>query len=119
MRLVIMAALALAAAACDATAPDADNTERNERDRNTNRLTPGDQGENEIDRTITQQIRQQVVGRDDLSMSAANVKIITVRGVVTLRGPVRSEQEKATIAALAERVTNVQRVDNQLEIAAN
>jgi osmotically-inducible protein OsmY len=94
----------------------ADNTKKNERDTG-NTLTPGDQAENEADRTITQQIRQAVVGKDSLSMNAKNVKIITANGVVTLRGPVKTPDEKAEIAAIAQRTSGVTRVDNQIEIA--
>lgn len=97
----------------------ADNTKRNERDRNVNALTPGDQEENEADRTLTQRVRQEVVKQDALSMTAKNVKIITRNGVVTLRGPVRSEEERSQIARIAQSVGGVGRVDNQLEIASN
>jgi hyperosmotically inducible protein len=128
MKHLLFVVLVVAAAACDRTdrtesegraeSPAADNTERNERDQNLDTLTPGDQAENEQDRTITQRVRQEVVGRDDLSTTAENVKIITVDGVVTLRGPVSNEQEQSTIAAIAQRVDGVKRVDNQLEIAS-
>lgn len=97
----------------------ADNTGKNERDRTVAALTPGDQGGSEADRTVTQRIRQGVVDSDSLSVNGKNVKIITVDGVVTLRGPVKSDQEKSQIAAIARGVDGVKRVDNQLEIAAN
>jgi osmotically-inducible protein OsmY len=96
------------------TAPD--NTGRNVRDRSGATLTPGDQAENEADRTLTQRIRQAVVADDALSTSAKNVKIITVNGVVTLRGPVNSPQEKESIAAKAHHIAGMNNVDNQLEI---
>lgn len=103
-----------------ASAPNvaADNTKKNEGDQGASALTPGDQAENAVDRTITQQIRQVVVKEDDLSSDGKNVKIITVDGVVTLRGPVQNAQEKVLIAAAARRVEGVKRVDDQLEIAA-
>lgn len=97
----------------------ADNTDKNERDRSTHALTPGDQGGSEADRTVTQQIRQGLVKSDALSMTAKNVKIITVDGVVTLRGPVKSTDERSQIAAIAQGVGGVKRVDNQLEVATN
>jgi hypothetical protein len=100
------------------TAP-ADNTDRNERDRAGTTLTPGDQGGSEADRTVTQQIRQGVVDDDALSMTSKNVKIVTVDGVVTLRGPVKTAAEKATIASIAQKVAGVKRVDNQLETSPN
>jgi osmotically-inducible protein OsmY len=119
---ILFFGLLLAATGCDkgsaATAP-ADNTKTNERDRNTAALTPGDQGENDIDRTITQKIRQGVMKDDALSMTAKNIKIITANSVVTLRGPVKSDKEQSDILSIARGTDGVKRVDNQLEIAAN
>ena len=103
----------------DTRAVDADNTGRNARDADGNTLTPLDQGESEADRTITQQIRKAVVDHDQLSTNAKNVKIITQNGVVTLRGPVKSQEEKATIASVAQKTGGVKRVENQLEIEHN
>ena len=98
---------------------EADNSGRNVRDRNDATKTPGDQAENEADRTITQNIRQAIVGDDSLSTNGKNVKIITADGNVTLRGPVASEKEKSTIAAKAQQIAGVKQVDNQLEVATN
>jgi len=97
----------------------ADNTKKNERDREGSTVTPIDQSETEADRTITQNIRQEVVGKGGLSMNAKNVKIVTAGGVVTLRGPVQTAAEKADIASIAQTTAGVTRVDNQLEIAAS
>ena len=97
-------------------AVEADNTGRNVRDRSDVTKTPTDQAENEADRVITQTIRQNIVADSSLSTNAKNVKIITVDGTVTLRGPVKSEKEKADIVARAQQVAGVKRVDNQLEI---
>lgn len=102
-----------------AGAADADNTKRNARDADGNTLTPMDQGESEADRTITQNIRKAVVDHDSLSTNAKNVKIITQNGVVTLRGPVKSPEEKAAIAGVAQKTGGVKRVENQLEIEHN
>jgi len=96
---------------------DADNTARNERDSAGATATPVDQGQNETDLSITAKIRQSVVDDKALSVNAENVKIITNSGTVTLRGPVKSEQEKSAIEAKAKQVAGVTRVDNQLEIA--
>ena len=103
----------------DAAAADADNTKRNARDADGHTLTPLDQGGSEADRTITQQIRKEVVASDRLSTNAKNVKIITQDGVVTLRGPVKSPEEKAAIASVATKTSGVKRVDNQLEVERN
>lgn len=99
------------------TAPD--NTGTNVRDRDDQTLTPLDQSESEADRTLTQRIRQAVVADDTLSTNAKNVKIITTNGRVTLRGPVKSEQEKAAIAAKAQQIAGAGNVENQLEITGD
>jgi hyperosmotically inducible periplasmic protein len=96
------------------TAPD--NTGRNVRDRGGVTLTPGDQSENEADRTLTQEIRKAVVADDSLSTMAKNIKIITVDGVVTLRGPVQSPQEREAIQMKAQQLAGIDRIDNQLEV---
>ncbi len=101
------------------TAPTAaDNTEKNVRDRSGATLTPGDQSTTEADLALTQQIRQAVVADASLSTNAHNVKIITMNGVVTLRGPVSSVQEKANIDAKAQQIAGATKVKNELEIAA-
>ena len=99
------------------TAVAPDNTGRNERDRNDATKTPGDQSESEADRTISQNIRKAVTADDSLSTNGKNVKIITVDGVVTLRGPVKSEAEKTNIESKAKQIAGVKNVENQLEIA--
>jgi hyperosmotically inducible periplasmic protein len=100
-------------------ATDADNTARNQRDRDAATQTSGDQAENPADRQISANIRRAVVADESLSSNAHNVKIITSNGVVTLRGPVKSAQEKAAIEAKAKQVAGVQSVTNQLEVEAN
>ncbi len=78
--------------------------------------TAENQKENEADLKTTQQIRQAVVEDDTLSITGKNVKIITANGFVTLRGPVKSLQEKASIGDKAERIAGIAKVDNQLEV---
>jgi hyperosmotically inducible periplasmic protein len=95
---------------------DADNTGKNVRDRDDRSVTPGDQGGSAGDRELTANIRKAIVDDDSLSTYAHNVKIVTNDGVVTLRGPVKSEKEKAMIVAKAQHVPGVKRVDNQLEV---
>lgn len=98
---------------------DYDNTGINTRDRDLSRKTPLDQSESEADRTITQRIRQSIMSDDALSTNAKNIKIITVRGIVTLRGPVASSQEKDAIERKVKDVQGIIRVDNQLEVTRN
>ena len=79
-------------------------------------MTPGDQLENEADRTITQKIRQAVMQDEALSTNAKNVKIVTMNGIVVLRGPVNSEQERAEIERKVRTIAGVRNVDNQIEV---
>ena len=80
-------------------------------------LTAGDQSENETDRLITQQIRQAVVADPELSIMAKNCTIITINGMVTIRGSVNNATERLSIKSKAEMITGVQKVDNLLEIS--
>jgi hypothetical protein len=93
-----------------------DNTKVNERDRSSAALTPTDQRENETDLKITQHVRQAVMADGSLSFTAKNVKIITQGGKVTLRGPVKTVQERDAIDAAARKVAGVTQVDNQIEV---
>jgi hyperosmotically inducible periplasmic protein len=93
-----------------------DSAGRYEPDRSGATLTPLDEGTSEADRTVTQLVRQRIIAQDGLSVDAQNVRIITRDGVVTLRGPVASPEEKARIATLTADATGVKRVDNQLEV---
>jgi hyperosmotically inducible periplasmic protein len=96
----------------------ADNSGVNKRDTSSAALTPMDQGGSESDRKITQQIRQDLMKDNSLSFTAKNVKIITVNGKVTLRGPVKSEAERSSIEAAARRAAGTgAQVDSQLEIS--
>lgn len=114
----LISALCFAAVAADEKKPAADNTEKNERDRSGESKTPGDQSNTPEDLKITQAIRQAVVKDDSLTMTAKNVKIITAGGRVTLRGPVKSAEEKMKIEALAKAAAGETKVDNQLEVKA-
>jgi hyperosmotically inducible periplasmic protein len=106
------------AAAQSPAAYSPDNTGRNVRDKDGTSLVPTDQSNEERDLQITRDVRQLLVSDPGLSGAARNVKIITVGRVVTLRGPVQSEEEKETIQKTAEIVRGVASVDNQLEISA-
>jgi hyperosmotically inducible protein len=122
MRSLVLActlAAALSWAPAIAGEYDADDTGKNVRDSGDETLTPADQGGSAADREVTANVRKAIVGDDALSMNAHNVKVITKNGVVTLRGPVASASEKASVAAKAHKVAGVKRVDNQLEIAKN
>jgi hyperosmotically inducible protein len=107
---------ATAATGDGASRPDADNTRVNKRDRGGATLTPMDQSNDHGDLTITQDIRKAVMADSSLSFSAKNVKIITQGGKVTLRGAVKSDQERKAIDDSARKVAGAGNVDNQLEV---
>ena len=52
-----------------------------------------------------------------LSTYAHNVKVIAQDGQVTLKGPVRTEDEKKTVEAKATEVAGAGHVTNQISIA--
>src|ERR1700720_460303 len=89
LSLLCVSAFSLAAIAEDT--PAADNTKKNQRDRSGETKTSGDQSNSSQDVKITAAIRRAVVRDHSLSMTAKNVKIITSNGMVTLRGPVKSD----------------------------
>ena len=98
-------------------AQPADNTGINKRDASPKELTAGQQGETKQDREITQKIRQAVIDDKSLSTNAHNVKIITVDGMVTLKGPVRSEDEKRVIEEKAAQIAGKDKIKSEIEIA--
>ena len=98
------------------TPPAADTTKTNERDRTANEPTADQQKDTRSDRDITQQIRRSIVNDKTLSTYAHNVKVITQHGQVTLKGPVRSEDEKKAIEAKAAEVAGENKVSSELNV---
>ena len=94
---------------------DRDNSAINKRDAELPTKTPLDQRENQSDINITAEIRKRVVDTQ-MSTNAQNVKIITQDGKVTLRGPVKTNDEKKRIEEIAWSVAGETKVDSQLEI---
>jgi osmotically-inducible protein OsmY len=98
------------------TRQDADNTRTNRRDRDDRSTLPTQQSNASADVDLVANVRKAIVGDDSLSVQAHNVKVIANGGVVVLRGPVGSAQEKARVQELASGVRGVNRVDNRLDI---
>lgn len=94
----------------------ADNTGVNVRDRGGATDTAQTQPNDAADRKLLAAVRRSVVRDKTLSTSAHNVKIVTKGGVVTLRGPVKSDAEKARIEKLALQIAGVVNVENQLDV---
>jgi hyperosmotically inducible periplasmic protein len=94
-----------------------DNTKTNQGDANKGATTADQQKMNPTDRNITKQIRSSIYKDKSLSTYAHNIKIISQDGKVTLKGPVRSEDEKINIEAKAAAVAGAANVTSQLEVA--
>ncbi|HLZ91847.1 MAG TPA: BON domain-containing protein [Candidatus Acidoferrum sp.] len=93
-----------------------DNTKTNKRDREQNARTADQQKMNPSDREITKKIRMAIHEDKVLSTYAHNIKIITQDGKVTLKGPVRSEEEKNNVGAKAAAVAGDGNVTNQIDV---
>ena|ERR1017187_1369698 len=98
------------------SAGSADNTTVNQRDRNSNEPTADQQKNNRSDRDITQQIRRAIMQDKSLSTYAHNVKVITQDGQVTLKGPVRSDDEKRAVEAKASEIAGENKVTSELDV---
>lgn len=93
-----------------------DNSGVNKRDRRDEEMTSDKQGQSKTDIELTRKIRRAIMEDDSLSTYGHNVKIIARNGMVTLKGPVHSEQEKAAIEAKAVAVAGAGKIKNELEI---
>ncbi len=94
-----------------------DNTEVNKRERSEQRLTADEQSWAAPDVELSRKIRRSIIDQDNLSLYAHNVKIITRDGAVTLKGPVRSENERTAVEQIATSIAGAGKVRNQLEVA--
>jgi len=94
----------------------ADNTRTNLRDRNANEPTADNQRDGQSDRDITRQIRQSIDKDHSLSSYAHNVKVVTQNGQVTLKGPVKSDEEKRAVEAKATAVAGEDNVTSELDV---
>ena len=84
---------------------------------NKNQKTTADNQTNaKSDRLLTAKIRRAIVADKGLSVYAHNVKIITLNGAVTLKGPVNSEEEKQKVASDAAGAASAEAITNQLTV---
>jgi len=89
-----------------------DNTKVNKQHENTADKASNADG----DLALMKNIRKAVMDDKSLSTYAHNTKIIAQGGKVTLKGPVNSAEEKATIEKLATEVAGSGNVVNQITI---
>ena len=95
----------------------ADNSKVNARDRAKGAVTADQQKENATDRTLVKKIRRSLMNDKSLSTYAHNVKVVSQGGQVTLKGPVRSAEEKRSVEAKAVEIAGAGRVTNEISIA--
>ena len=101
----------------DSMAPKPDNTKVNQRDRNAGEPTADNQKMNSTDREITRNIRKSIMADKSLSTYAHNIKIISQNGAVTLKGPVKTEDEKKSVLDKAIAVTgSADKVTDQISV---
>lgn len=116
---VFTGAMAISAGIAFAQTPQKppDNTKVNTRDRAKGAVTADQQKENATDRELTQKIRKSLMADKSLSTYAHNVKVVAQGGQITLKGPVRTEEEKRNVEAKAVEVAGAGHVVNQISIA--
>ena len=107
------ASVAVAQTSDSPTQPD--NTKINQRDRDPNQPTADKQNNDRSDRMLTKNIRRSIMADKSLSTNAHNIKIISQNGIVTVKGPVNSDDEKRAVIAKAVAVAgNVDKVTDQI-----
>jgi hyperosmotically inducible periplasmic protein len=101
----------------DQSSPPASNSPDNSAQNKAQGTTSDQQKENTADRMTTKKVRQALIADKSLSTYAHNVKIVTQNGVVTLKGPVGSQEEKQEVASkAADVVGSPDKVSNQLTV---
>jgi hyperosmotically inducible protein len=94
-----------------------DNSKSNKVDESNVTSTADTQTNRATDLDLTKRIRQSIVADRSLSTYAHNIKIVTVKGSVTLNGVVRSEDEKGAIEMKAANIAGQNKVTSDLKIA--
>ena len=101
----------------DPQQPAADNTKNNKGDQSSGSMTADKQKMNPADRDMTKKIRAALHNDASLSTYAHNIKIVSQDGKVTLKGPVRSDDEKSAVEAKATEIAGQGNVTNNLTVA--
>jgi hyperosmotically inducible protein len=105
-------------AAAQTPPPAADNTKANKAVVKKGQPTADQAKNSAADLDIMQKIRKAVMDDKSLSSYAHNVKVISQNQKVTLKGPVRSNEEKKNIEQKATDVVGAGNVTNQITIRA-
>ena len=73
----------------------------------------------DADRTLGQQVVQQLKTDPAMADTLAKIKFTIENGKVTLRGTVKSEDQKKKIESAVQQVTGVSSVDDQIQVGAS
>ncbi len=97
-------------------APEPDNTKKNlpANHKDANRADQQSNGSTDVE--LTRKIRKAITDDKSLSTYAHNVKIITRNGMVQLKGPVRSQEEKDAVGSKATEAAGASNVKNDLTV---
>ena len=101
----VWAMLALAAPPAPAIQPNDGNAQ-----------TADDQKNNKDDVALTAKVRKAIMDDKTLSVTAKNVKIIAQNGMITLKGEVKTEEEKNTIASRARDIAGANQVSDLITV---
>ncbi|MFZ6656451.1 BON domain-containing protein [Undibacterium sp. TJN19] len=101
------------------SASNVDNTAINHRDKYAANKTPEDQFNSPEDRNLLAAVRRSVIDDKSLSMMAHNIKIMVDAGKVTLRGPVKTADEKLKVEKIVQAVKGVSSINNSLDVKTN
>jgi osmotically-inducible protein OsmY len=93
-----------------------DNSKVNQQDQQPSEPTADQQKNNRSDIEITREIRRSLTQDKSLSTYAHNVKVIAQDGKVTLKGPVRSDDEKAAVLAKAAEVAGQSNINDEMTV---
>jgi hyperosmotically inducible protein len=96
--------------------PAGDNSKVNQRDQSKSEATADQQQNNRSDLEITKEIRHALTQDKSLSTYAHNVKVISQDGKVTLKGPVRSDDEKTAVIAKAAKVAGEANINDEMTV---
>jgi hyperosmotically inducible protein len=96
-----------------------DNTRKNLPSEHKDAIRADQQGNSKEDVEVTRKIRRSIAMDKSLSTYAQNIKVITNNGVVFLKGPVKSQEEKDALGVKAMEIAGAEKVHNDLVVKAS
>lgn len=101
--------------AAEINRPRPDNSAANKAD-GQEAVTPMNQGSSAADTSETANIRKAIMADPMLSVDAQNIKIITIKGQVILRGVVDTIEEHKRVSQIVARISGTDVYDDQLRV---